>query len=138
MSKSPMQYWLDGYKAAELGLTRESCPLMWNAWPRQSWLAGFDFFTTYAFLAHEPEPLDYVPADPLGQGKNAYKRGIDIDDCPYNVNSEDGLLWLTGWQNADMQADMSERRDIWIALADICVAAAITIIIIVGIMLWLK
>ena len=97
--KQPINYFSDGYEAAQRDLPTSSCPLLFMAWPRDAWLAGHAFYGQFTLKQREPEPayLDRAPLNVWDQGANAYKRGIAIEDCPYDPTSGDGMIWQAGW-----------------------------------------
>lgn len=44
----------------------------------------------------------------FNQGKEAYKKGIGIEKCPYPETSSDRLDWLAGWHDARLSEEMEE------------------------------
>lgn len=101
--KTPREYWLDGFTAAEQGLPETACPLLFKAWPRDAWMKGYAFYCEFsqARLRHEPEVLQRVNKTPFDQGIVAFDKEIDRADCPYDIFSKDGIAWIEGWDFAE-------------------------------------
>lgn len=104
--KTPIEYFNDGLLASEQGLSKSACPLIFQSWPRRSWEAGYDFGHLIKGWEFEPESeLVRVPAVPLEQGANAWRIGRRIEDCPYGLETQDGINWRIGFEAEKTKAD---------------------------------
>lgn len=105
--KTPIDYFTDGYQAAEQGLPVTANPLLWKAWPYEAWGEGWGFFNIYSQLINiENEPLERIDKSPHEQGKIAAMKGIAMADCPYGEGT-DRTAWQNGWLcAAEAEADL--------------------------------
>jgi ribosome modulation factor len=109
-------YVQQGFTAALAGLPDSECPLLFDANPRQLWLAGY---TLGKLLDNEalidPADLQRVDKDPVEQGSNAYKKNIGLIDNPYGYGDPSGneeernthscyINWQIGWNKASAEA----------------------------------
>lgn len=100
MTKTPIQYFRDGYNAAERGEPEGACPLLWDAWPRQAWLEGFGFYGRMVAKVLDPSAeaeLKRVYKSPFEQGEVAFLRGRPPEACPYGPDSLDYASWQLGY-----------------------------------------
>lgn len=128
MTKTPLQYFMEGFNAADQGLPASACPLLFNAWPRQAWLEGHTFFSEYAMTNHfdTGEPLERVDITPEEQGYNAHAKGSSIADCPYDPDSQDWRNWRLGWHSADVAHDAQPVKGVlWGLLVTAVVVALV-------------
>lgn len=130
--KTPDSYFLDGYQAASRDLPASSCPLLFNAWPREAWIKGHRFYGQFVLKQREPEPakLERVPSNVWEQGANANRKGISIDDCPYEPGSGDSMIWQAGWISVQPETPMPP---IWGAVLP---SALVLALVIIGALLW--
>ena len=49
-----------------------------------------------------------TPFNPYQEGREAYDEGLELSDCPYNPDSEDGVDWEGGWMSAEEDAEENE------------------------------
>lgn len=97
-----------GYIACQQGQSRESCPLLFDAKPRNMWMHGYDFAELEKSENPPEDELKRVERSPFDQGREAFKQGVDYADNPYgegdlfgtpeeketNLSNRD---WHSGW-----------------------------------------
>jgi len=114
---TPIHYFMQGYNAAVDDLPAEACPLLFEAWPREAWLAGHAFYTTtwpkvLAAELGEPAELKRVDKSPYEQGRVAALRGYSLAACPYgDLSPTERDLWATGWRHVKLSANIKRTFD---------------------------
>lgn len=113
--KSPIDYFTDGYRAAEQGLPKEACPLLFDGWCMHCWMDGWSYHKSYSKILREAnlsnEPLKRVDKSPFDQGTVAAMKGIGIHDCPYE-KGPDWLEWRKGWLAVAREASRQNEDEI--------------------------
>ena len=134
--KTPAGYFNQGYEARKRGLPHSACQLIFKAWPEEYWQLGWRLADIDAMVSKgniQEQPLERVLKRPFDQGGVAYLNGVDLNDCPYDPSSGDGLHWQAGWI-ATKSANQPEgkhngRGCFW------CLYAALTLAVII-IFMW--
>ena len=125
----PVDYFNQGRLARQDGLPLTACQLRFKAWPYQAWCLGWHLAEIEANVDAgkvDAEPLENNAKTPLDQGFVAHKRGLHLQDNPYDPGSREFGQWELGWREAS--DPLGAPRGVWhgcLILAAVIIIAAV-------------